>query len=643
MGTFGSFGTVRLGIYAAQKGLDVTGNNITNINTEGYSRQRLNQVSLIPGAADRYFSSYKTRIGQGAVVAGVDQLRDPGLDISYRKAVADVGSANAKLGGLNDLATILDEVGKGDLEQDDGVILSQLNDLRDLINQAITNGVGTYNSLIRESASSLTTLFNSYAQKLSDLKVTYEDKLNQQVDEVNNILKQIQDLNVAIRNSDIRGDEGLELRDQRNLLLDELNEYVKVDVKYSMEDIGAETYVEKLTVTIASQEGHTHTLIDGVYGTELDCDPNNNYSIFISNLTDSNGNIHPKNGELGAGIGMVDNDLYGSLQSIRELLTEKGEYATSRDSLNQVLTDNIEEVNDLLASIANAPTDAVRNEYVEQLKTYMDVTENAGPPYTLATKSGVELVNGTASAPLSFQTDPATGKYSILANGTALDSGDLLGTLKAALDSANAPADLELDGDASTKRGIPYYQMALDNLAQTFATEMNKLNDTGLEGAGALFSNSSSGNATDNITAANISVSYDWANDKVSIQATADPNAPSGDTSRLAEFLNLFNREDISFDPGNINAGAAGNSYVGSFEDMLLRIQSTLAEDQMTTDAVLNNYMITANDIYVDRDGVMGVDLNDEATSLMTYQKAYSAACKLMTTLETALDSLLAM
>ena len=50
MGTFGSFGTVRLGIYAAQKGLDVTGNNITNINTEGYTRQRLNQVSLIPGA-----------------------------------------------------------------------------------------------------------------------------------------------------------------------------------------------------------------------------------------------------------------------------------------------------------------------------------------------------------------------------------------------------------------------------------------------------------------------------------------------------------------------------------------------------------------------------------------------------------------
>ena len=46
-------------------------------------------------------------------------------------------------------------------------------------------------------------------------------------------------------------------------------------------------------------------------------------------------------------------------------------------------------------------------------------------------------------------------------------------------------------------------------------------------------------------------------------------------------------------------------------------------------------------EIYTDREGVMGVDLNDEATSLMTYQKAYTAACRLMTVLEEALDSLI--
>ncbi len=71
--TFGSLTTVKLGIYAAQKGLDVTGNNITNINTNGYTRQRLDQVSLISGGSDRYHSQYNVRVGQGVLVNGVSR------------------------------------------------------------------------------------------------------------------------------------------------------------------------------------------------------------------------------------------------------------------------------------------------------------------------------------------------------------------------------------------------------------------------------------------------------------------------------------------------------------------------------------------------------------------------------------------
>ena len=547
MGTFGSFTTVRLGIYSAQKGLDVTGNNITNINTEGYTRQRLNQVSLIPSVNDRYYSSYNTRIGQGAVVAGITQVRDPGLDISYRKANSDVGSANAKLEGLNRLATILDEVGKGSLEQDDGVILSQLNDIRDLISQAITNGVDTYNPLIRESATALCTHFNAYAKKLAELQETYESNLNQEVTEVNDILTQIRDLNESIRNADLRGDPALELRDNRNNLLDKLSGYVKIDVKYTMEEVGPDTEVEKMTVSIVSNEGHTHTLVDGVYGTQLSCDNNNNYTISISDLTDANGVVHPDNAALGAGTDMVDNDLYGSIQSIREILTEKGEFSSQND------VDNV-------------------------------------------------------------------------------------------------------DPDALVKRGIPYYQKALDSLAYEFATAMNELNhvydSSGnlVAGAGNLFSIGSNTNdavATDpvtgaktQITASNISVSYGWANQTVSIQAASSPDAPSGDTSRLAEFLDLFSKK-LDFVPSHVDGDAIGDAYHGTFEDMLLKIQSTLAEDQMSTDAVLNNYTITADNIYTDRDGVSGVDLNDEATGLMTYQKAYTAACRLMNVLNEALDSLI--
>ena len=589
--TFGSFNTVRLGIYAAQKGLDVTGNNITNINTTGYTRQRLDQVSLSTAAADKFYSPYKTRVGQGVLTTGVSQLRDPGLDLAYRTANSDVGAADAKLAGLEDIAQILDEVGRGENDMDDGVILNRLNDLRDLISQALTNGLGDYESSIRGAASDLCTLFHSAAEGLSGLMEKYETRLNDQVDTINSCLSQLRELNVAIRNADVRGDSALELRDQRNLLLDELSQYVKIDVQYSMEDVGAGVMVEKMTVNLAT--GDQNTLVDGEFATQFSLNkpranpnydandptslpyltadgvptdqwelaepvPNANYGIVLQPMADADGkyavagdfttppaqNFPLANGQGGLdGLDLGDNDLYGALQSTREMLTESGSYT----------------------------------------------------------------VNGST-------TDP----------------------------------------DAAIKRGIPYFQKALDSLAYEFATAINALNTTNLENPdqlddGPLFSTSSSTNDTNGINASNISVSYGWANNEIHMLTSADGNAPSGDTSRLAEFLAIFDQK-FDFDPDHIvgdgiadngTQDAIGSAFNGTFEDMLLHIESTLAEDQMTTTSRLNNYSTVFNEVYTDRESVMGVDLNDEAANLMVYQKAYTAACRLMTVLEEALDSLI--
>ncbi len=536
--TFGSFGVARLGIYAAQKGLDVTGNNITNINTPGYTRQRLDQVSLISSVSDKYFNQNMTRVGQGVLTTGVSQLRDPGLDLIYREAQADLGASGGKLKGLGSLASILDEVGKGDGEQDDGVILSQLNDLRDLISKAVTNGIQGYDSLIRESASALCTYLNSTAKKLENLQGTYETYLDQDIQKVNDILKNIQNLNTSIRDADIRGDDALELRDSRNMLLDELSQYMDIDVKYTMEDLGAGFMVEKLTVTLGT--GNQNTLIDGKYAAKIGRLPDDdNYNIQLYALQDADGK--KKNDKDPDPVKLGDNDLYGSLQARREMLTESGEY-TTKDTVDKV------------------------------------------------------------------------------------------------------------DKNAAVKRGIPYYRNALDSLARELAAEMNTLNNVKnvkIPGMGNLFSIGSDTNDTTDakgqgITAANISVSKGWREGSISMIPSQDPGASSGDTSNLAAFLSLFEKT-VKFDPKTLVGDAVGSPYEGTFEDMLLHIQSTLAEDQMSTSSVYNNYAITANKIYTERDSLSGVDLNDEAANLMVYQKAYTAACRLMTTLDEALDSLLAM
>ena len=157
----------------------------------------------------------------------------------------------------------------------------------------------------------------------------------------------------------------------------------------------------------------------------------------------------------------------------------------------------------------------------------------------------------------------------------------------------------------------------------------------------AIFSTSSTNDTLTDITAANISVSKSWGEGTTHMMAADPTSTASGDTSNLAKFLALFDTE-YEFNPNDVAGGdALGASYHGTFEDMLLSIQSTLAEDQMTATSTLNNYSTTLSEVYTDRESVMGVDLNDEATSLMVYQKAYTAACRLMTVLEEALDSLI--
>ena len=237
-----------------------------------------------------------------------------------------------------------------------------------------------------------------------------------------------------------------------------------------------------------------------------------------------------------------------------------------------------------------------------------------------------------------------------------LGDNDLYGSLQARREMLTENGEYttkdtvdKVDKNAAVKRGIPYYRHALDSLARELAAEMNTLNNVknvNIPGMGNLFSIGSDTNDTTDanggITAANISVSKGWREGSISMIPSQDPGASSGDTSNLAAFLSLFEKT-VKFDPKTLVGDAVGSPYEGTFEDMLLHIQSTLAEDQMSTSSVYNNYAITANEIYTDRDSLSGVDLNDEAANLMVYQKAYTAACRLMTTLDEALDSLLAM
>ena len=285
IGTFGSFTVARLGIYAAQSGLNVTGNNIANINTTGYTRQNLDQIALRTGGADRYATPANSGSGSGVLCTGVSQSRDLYLDIRYRSEAAAVGSTDSWLSGLNDIAAVLDEVADGN---GDGIIEAQFSTfISALENLSVYTGQQEYETQVRSAAQTLVALFNNYAQKLETVEKNTIDGFHQDLTSVNEILENIQGLNSSIRKAELHGDNALELRDERNLLIDKLSQYMDIDTVYSMESIGAGLQVEKLTIKLANAnpdltvDTDSATLIDGVYARRLSLvEGSENYTVF---------------------------------------------------------------------------------------------------------------------------------------------------------------------------------------------------------------------------------------------------------------------------------------------------------------------------------------------------------------------------
>lgn len=656
IGTFGSFTQARLAIYAAHKGLSVTGNNIANVNTTGYTRQRLEQSSFGASGADRYYSSFDSRVGNGVLCTGLTQLRDPYLDIRYRGEMANVGSMDAKLGGLENIQAVLDEVGKGD--DAFGIIEAQLSDmvakLRQLSDQT---GHSLYDIQVRASADTLTKQLNAYASRLQEVYKNNMASYQQDVSKINGILTNIRDLNATIRKNEIHGDNSLELRDERNLLIDQLSQYMKVDVTYTTEDIGGGQWVEKLVIKLgdANPDGKaggtdTTTLIDGVYGAQLSTtqlltmnpnadlkQPNSqtnqwyldangkatekeedaakyddpNLGLTVSALTDRNGTVmKDKDGKESKAVDLADNDLYGALQSQRELLTRSGEFSTQEDidrdpnAASQRGIPYYQKSLDLLArQFAQTLNDANQGYVYDEKGNYVKGTMDADGKITRDNPSSFTFVNPQNTAET----------HTLNRNDTWDKLPDWA---KKQMGGANSVEDY-LKGNKGISMGAP------------------------------LFSNRGDRNDTDGITAANISISAKWAEGPQIVRSFQLPSAmdkiPSTESSNIDHMIYLFEKKQ-DYKPGTIQDDAKGKDvtmFTGSFQEMWSNIGSVLGNDMKVTSTLLDAYYASSVSLDTSRDSVSSVDFNDEAMNLMQYSKSYSAACRLMTTIDSVLDKLI--
>ena len=261
--SFAGFTTAQLAMRASQKALDVTGQNIANINTKGYTRQRLDLISFSTGrGVSKYESSLNVKVGSGVLTTGLSQIRDPFLDIRYRNEVANAGTQDQKLAIMKDLETVFDEVTKNGIQ-------NQISEISTML-QKLSSEVGNseFDGMVKSSSDVLTKMFNQYAKQLDSIRAEHETNLDIDIGTINDLLSNIHKLNETIKINHIHGNSALELQDQRNSLIDELSGYMKIEVKYEIEQITDQVSVEVPKISLVGETGKI-PLIDGNFKTEI--------------------------------------------------------------------------------------------------------------------------------------------------------------------------------------------------------------------------------------------------------------------------------------------------------------------------------------------------------------------------------------
>jgi flagellar hook-associated protein 1 FlgK len=216
--TFGTLNTAYSGLAAARAAIDVTGQNIANVNTEGYTRQRVSQVS-VPGTQTPALFSKGVLIGAGVAVTGIARLNDTVIDNRVRTTASTSGYWDTASAAISSVETSLNEPGPSGLS-------STMNDFwaqwQNMGNSAgSSTAAGQANALIGQGqllASRIAAGYTAAQNGWSDQRAATADA----VTTINATAQHVAALNKAILQTTTAGGNANELMDQRDSALTSL-------------------------------------------------------------------------------------------------------------------------------------------------------------------------------------------------------------------------------------------------------------------------------------------------------------------------------------------------------------------------------------------------------------------------------------
>lgn len=225
-GLLSTLNTAKSGMNVSQVAIQTTSHNISNINTPGYSRQRVNQSASSPYSMPGKNSNFGAgQIGTGAQIDDVTRIRNSFYDYQYRSESHQYGNTSVKYEYFKNIEGIFNE-------PSDTAISSSLNSFfnswSELSKDPQSSGV---KSVVIENGKYLSNSINSAFKRLESLEEGLDKQSEYIMDEVNSMLSQLDKLEKNIKIIQGSGKSPNDFLDQRDQLLDNLSFKLNINDK----------------------------------------------------------------------------------------------------------------------------------------------------------------------------------------------------------------------------------------------------------------------------------------------------------------------------------------------------------------------------------------------------------------------------
>lgn len=618
------------GLLASNAALNTTSNNIANVQTEGYSRQQVNQQAA---NALQMFQTYGCA-GAGVETLSIERVRDEFYDVKFWNNNAKVGEYDMQVYYMEQVETYFHDDGEnaGFKTVFDQMMITGMQEL-----MKNPSDVSTKAQFVG-SAGDLVEYFNGLSGNMEALQKDVNQEIKLKVDEINSLAGEIANLNKQINTIELTGTTANELRDRRTLLLDQLSEIVDIEViETPMVDSNnpeRETGGNRFIVKIAGGQ----QLVDTNEYRGLECVARTSYEKV--NQTDIDG-LYDVYWSDGQKFNLYNAAMGGNLRGLVEMRD-----GNNGENFTGLVTDTGVVTNPDTGELQDTVTIQVSKSYLQDLNK-CNLSDQGG----IINLGNQEFYYD--SWEYTYNADTDTYSYTFTLSATMGEGAK--NDARLTNDRVGKMASI---GSSIDYQGVPYYMSQMNEWIRTFSQKFNDILESGYTAENIpgikLFT---SDHATDSgqydmpdETRYNTgqSVTVDVSDDsyyRMTAKNFSLMAAVELDPSLLAEKSNtgdgveqgdlLEQLSNMPYDKGEMTFRGASAS------EFLQTILSDVALNTSRANTFAESYANISYSIDNQRIGISGVDEDEEAVNLVKYQNGYNLASKMIQTLTEIYDRLI--